>query len=278
MRDLADSYGIKLICAGAESPWSNSIYERLNGVLVISVQKIQHDTNCNLKIALVWGVSARNSLQNCYRYSPNQLVFSSNLSFPNFYNGNPTVLEERTASEIVADNLKAMHSVSVEFLKNESNEKLRKALLHQVRSSDVDNLNNGDSVFSKRNDSDKLYGPGVVIGKDGKQVLARHGGTYVRVHICRLQHAPHNNTEKLFVKDKTNNVRKSQSCDSSQNIQSESEDDVAGPSPTATDGRVSEFVTPRKSGSSKPVIRQRIECWPKHDGNMFSVKVISPGR
>lgn len=32
-----------------------------------------------------------------------------------------------------------------------------------------------------------MYGPGVVIGRDGSQVFVSHGGEYIRVHCCRLQ-------------------------------------------------------------------------------------------
>ena len=31
-----------------------------------------------------------------------------------------------------------------------------------------------------------------MIGRDGKQVLVRHGGTYVRVHICSLTQRDNN--------------------------------------------------------------------------------------
>ena len=33
-----------------------------------------------------------------------------------------------------------------------------------------------------------MHGPAVVIGKDNQQILVKHGGSYVRVHPCRLQH------------------------------------------------------------------------------------------
>ena len=195
MQEMSDNFGVHLVCTAAQSPWSNSICERLNGILGISVNKIVEDVNCSLSIALSWAVAARNALQNCHGYSPNQLVFGFNPSLPNVYDGGLAVLEGRTKSRMVADNLNAMHDARTDFIRNEANEKLRRALLHQVRSSDVENLNNGDRVFFKRNEDSKWQGPGIVIGKDGKQVLVRHGGNYVRVHTCRLQHDPNQITE-----------------------------------------------------------------------------------
>ena len=188
MRELSDGFGIHLVCTAAQSPWSNSICERLNGILSVSVRKIIDDTGCSMHVALSWAVAARNALQNCHGYSPNQLVFGFNPSLPNVYDGELSALENRTKFKIIADNLNAMHHAREDFIKNENNEKIRRALLHQVRSSRVENLSSGDRVFYKRNESAKWQGPGVVIGQDGKQVLVRHGGIYVRVHTCRLQH------------------------------------------------------------------------------------------
>ena len=69
----------------------------------------------------------------------------------------------------------------------ESSERIKRALRYNVRPTDSDNLVNGDIVYYKRKDDSQWRGPGTVIGKDGKQVLVRHGGIYVRVHSCRLQ-------------------------------------------------------------------------------------------
>ena len=72
------------------------------------------------------------------------------------------------------------------FIESESSEKLRRALRHQVRTNLADSFKNGDLVLFKRNESDRWMGPGSVIGWEHKQVLVKHGGTYVRVHPSRL--------------------------------------------------------------------------------------------
>ena len=59
-----------------------------------------------------------------------------------------------------------------------------------MRVTEISDLCNGDEVYFKRNGEQRWHGPGTVIGRDGKQVLVRHGGVYIRAHICRLAKFP----------------------------------------------------------------------------------------
>ena len=190
MRQFGETFNVKIMTTAAESPWSNGVCERLNAVLGGMVTKIVNDTSCDVSIGLAWAVSARNALNNFSGFSPNQLVFGFNPALPDVFTSQLPALEEVSASKIVRDNLNALHIARQEFIKVESSERVRRALRHNVRASDVENLVNGDSVFYKRNDSKEWRGPGIVIGKDGKQVLVKHGGTYVRVHTCRISRTP----------------------------------------------------------------------------------------
>ena len=70
-------------------------------------------------------------------------------------------------------------------MKCEADEKIRRALRHQIRTSE-EIFGPGDSVFYKRDGINKWLCPGKVIFQDGKVVFARHGGTYVRVSTNRL--------------------------------------------------------------------------------------------
>ena len=42
-----------------------------------------------------------------------------------------------------------------------------------------------------------MHGPGIVIGRDGKQIIAIHGGTFHRVHECRLTKVPCSNNKNV---------------------------------------------------------------------------------
>ena len=190
MRELGDKFGIKILTTAAESPWSNGICERLNGVLSNLVNKILHESHCDLEIALSWAVSARNSLDNNSGYSPNQLVFGYNPNIPDVFHSELPGLEDASKEELIRKNLNAMHIARQEFIKFESDERIRRALRHNVRQTNVDNLHQGDDVYYKRNANDQWQGPATVIGKDNKQVIIKHGGYPLRVHIVRLAKHP----------------------------------------------------------------------------------------
>lgn len=189
MRALGEAFNIKIMTTSAESPWSNGVCERQNAVLGDIVRKIMDDNGCDLEVALAWAVSARNTLTNFAGFSPNQLVFGHNPGLPNVYVNDPPALETTQPSDIVRANLTAMHVARREFMKSESSERISRAMRHNIRSSDLNDVQNGDEVFYKRNGSHEWHGPGIVIGRDGKQVLVRHGGVYVRVHQCRITRA-----------------------------------------------------------------------------------------
>ena len=111
-------------------------------------------------------------------------------------------------SEIITENLNAMHATRKGFIECEASEKLRRAIRHQVRTSITDLYKNGDLVLYKRNESDRLLDPGAVIGWEHKQVLVKHGATYVRVHPSCLILYPvtHHDTSEPVKHHSQNNV------------------------------------------------------------------------
>ena len=186
-REMCESFSIDVAKTAAESPWSNGLCERHNGVLKQSVKKVIEDTNCSLETAVSWAVSAKNTLHGHNGYSPNMIVFGRNPNMPGVPDDKLPALEE-VSSITVERNLAAMRSAREAFIQSESSEKIKRALKSKVRSFNDARFQNGDRVYYKRNDSDKWKGPGSVIGQENKQVLVKHGSEYVRVHISRLIH------------------------------------------------------------------------------------------
>ena len=202
LQQLGEAFNFKVMTTSAESAWSNGVCERLNAVLGNSVEKIILDTECDIETALAWAVSARNALSNFSGFSPNQMVFSHNPVLPNLALNDPPAFEKVTDSETVRNNLNAMHVARTEFIRQDVDEKLVRAMKHNIRATHNENLVNGDEVFYKRNESNEWKGPGIVIGRDGKQVLVKHGGTYVRVHTCRLRSTGTTHTESQDRQDR----------------------------------------------------------------------------
>ena len=187
-RELGEQFNIVIMSTPAESPWSNGIVERHNAVLGKMVHKLMLDEKrFPIDVIVAWSVSAKNALNTCYGYSPNQLVFGRNPNFPSNLTNNPPAMEDITYSELVSKHLCAMHEARKAFIEAESNDKLRRALKTKTRVTTGISYDLGDLVYYKRKDSEKWKGPGKVIGKENKQLLVKHGGHYICVHPCSLQ-------------------------------------------------------------------------------------------
>ena len=94
--------------------------------------KVFEDMKCDINIALAWAVSAHNALANNSGFSPNQLVFGFNPAVPTVTNSPLPALESVSGSDIVRQNLNALHSARREYLKNESSKRIKRVLRHNV--------------------------------------------------------------------------------------------------------------------------------------------------
>ena len=187
MREMHEKYGIQTSTTPGEAPYSNGIVERNNAVIYESMMKTKEDTRCTFEMALAWAVSAKNALQNVYGYSPNQLVLGCNANLPSVLSSQLPALNPVCSSDIVRNNLNAMHKARENFIKAESSERIMKALRHKVRTYSEEEFSNGEKVYYQARRGRKGWrGPGKVLGKENNFVLIRHGDAYYRCHPCQL--------------------------------------------------------------------------------------------
>ena len=210
--DMCNNLGINFHTTAAEAPWSNGMVEKHNGLIGDAVSKIMHDVRCSVEIALCWALNAKNTLQNIHGFSPYQLVFGRNPNLPSVFTDKLPALEGVTKSQLVADQLNALHKARQEFIKSESAEKLRRALRGQTRTHSNMKYIQGEEVFYKRDDDKYWQGPGRVIGQDGSQVLIKIATGPIRVATCRviLTSEAEQNREVLEDNDNRNEI---QDCD-----------------------------------------------------------------
>ena len=184
--NMSEALNIKVRVTAGESPWSNGLVERHNLIISEMLDSIMEDNDINIDIALAWALNAKNSLQNCHGFSPYQLSIGSNPKLPCAFSDLPPALSHEASSKIIKQNLDALHRAREAFIKAENSERIRRAARTNIRSSNFNAYTTGELVYYKRNDNRKWHGPGAVIGKDGCQVLIKHGSYYVRVHTCRV--------------------------------------------------------------------------------------------
>ena len=174
--------------SAAEVPWSNGIIERHNAVPRKIIKKLQLDNNNTYPIDVIvsWAISAKNALQSCYGFSPNELVFGKSANLPSNLVTLPPAMEDVSHADILAKHLNTLHAARKAFIKAESSDKLQRALKAKNRETTGIEFEIGDMVYYKRNSSDKWRGLGTVIGKENKHILVKHDGYYIRVHRCSL--------------------------------------------------------------------------------------------
>ena len=149
--ELAEKFNITVHTTAAESPWSNGLVEKHNHIIGDMAIKTQQDSQCDLELAVLWSVAAKNALSNVYGFSPNQLVFGKNPNYPTVHLDLPPAQNTSSINEYIADTLQSLHHARQAFIKQESSERLRRALAHKTRNQTFFNV--GDNVYYKRNDS-----------------------------------------------------------------------------------------------------------------------------
>ena len=183
---MNEKLGVEICTTPGEAPFSNGTVERNNKVLYESMMKTMDDCKCDMETALAWAVSAKNALQNQGGYSPNQLVFGTNVNLPSVITDLPPALESSVSSDVVRNKLNALHKARQNFIKAESSERIKRALRHNVRTYSEEVFEAGDKVFYRRRAFKGWKGPGIVLGKEGNFVLLRHGNAFYRCHPCHL--------------------------------------------------------------------------------------------
>ena len=184
--DMCENLNVRFITTAAEAPWSNGLVERHNDIIGLAVAKILEDFNCSVEVALCWSVNAKNSLQNVHGFSPYQLVFGRNPNLPSALSDKLPALEGVTSSQLVAEQLNALHKARQEFIQLESSEKLRRALRSKTRTHNNTRYMQGDTVYYKWDDEKRWRGPGSVIGQTGSVVLVKVPTGLVTVHTSRI--------------------------------------------------------------------------------------------
>ena len=201
--EMASRLGIEPQSTPAESPWCNGICERHNSILGKMVEKIKDDTKCSISVACAWASNAKNQLNNQMGFSPHQLVFGSNPTFPSVLNDDCLPAHgHKSEDQVISENLQAMKTAREKFIQLENTSRLKRALASSGPTQDRTTYVQGDKVYYKREQHKTWLGPATVVGMIENQVLIKHGGQLLRAHPCKVR-LVHQRQDPPEDKDKT---------------------------------------------------------------------------
>ena len=272
-RELNEKFNIETATTAAESPFSNGVCERHHLVLVEAMKKTMIDENCTAEIALAYATAAKNSLSNQGGYSPNQLVFGFNPNTPSVLHDSLPALNNECSSEIVRKNLNANFSARQNYIQAESSERIQWALRHKTRTYADENYEIGEKVFYRRKNFKGWKGPAVVLGKDEKFILIRHGGGHYRVHPCHLMKVNKRNQKEDTEKGNSNSNNKPTMMKYSSKTSNSEENGDSEEIGDSEENGDSEY----KKGIIKPMKNDYVKYKLKNSEEWFEVKVQSYG-
>ena len=186
MLEVSGQLNVVHLTTASEAAWMNGLCEKNHETNDNILGAIVRDyPEMNLKSALAWACTAKNSLSNVYGFSPFQIVFGKNPRLPSILNDPPPAWEIKPMSKTLLQNLILINRTREEFVKSLSCAKIKKALLSRVRTMDRV-YKPGQEVYYKRDRDDAWSGPAKVVAQDNKIILIKHGGSWKKISANRL--------------------------------------------------------------------------------------------
>ena len=177
MQDVASILDVRLTTTASYSPHQNGVNERNHATVDFMMKKMMDsDSSLTPENALFWSLNAKNSLQNCYGFSPYQLVFAANPQLPSATLCGPPGYENVSISDAFVKNSNALHQAREAFIEAESSITLKKALKSRIHLRG-DNIEEGDYIYYKKDSKGgKIFrGPSKVVAVNGKKLFIDEG-------------------------------------------------------------------------------------------------------
>ena len=186
MLEVMSYLNVVHLTTGSEAAWMNGLCEKNHETNDNILGAIVRDyPDLDLRSALPWACTAKNSLSNVYGFSPFQIVFGKNPRLPSILNDPPPAWEVKPMSKQLQQNIKLINKTREEFVKSLSCAKIKRALLARVRT--IDRVYQpGEEVYYKRDKGDGWLGPAKVVAQDNKIILIKHGGSWKKISANRL--------------------------------------------------------------------------------------------
>ena len=179
LEEVASHLGVTVTTTASYSPHQNGLNERNHAVVDIMITRmLLSEPTLKPQMALLWALNAKNSLENCYGFTPFQLHIGRTPMMPSATRDGPPSFEDVTKSENFAAHLNALHAARREFVRAESSQSLKLAMKSKVHPRG-DDVASGDEIYYKqktlRKEGAVWSGPAKVVATNGKKLFVDKG-------------------------------------------------------------------------------------------------------
>ncbi len=178
--------GIKTKATSAFSPFENGIVERHNGVIKITMTKLNADYRTladdmtRINMVLHRAIFAKNSMMNLNGYSPFLRTFGVDVSII------PSI---ETESVVITDvwvkeQMDAVHKVRKAFLEAESDQRIKAAMNRKADPYHIPLPIGSQAMYYRdgKKGEKGWHGPGKIIDRDGSEYTIKHGRNLLSIH------------------------------------------------------------------------------------------------
>ena len=179
MQDVANKLGVELTTTASYSPHQNGVNERNHAVVdLMIVRMLASDKSLSPRVALMWALNAKNSLDNYHGFSSFQLHIGYNPELISAVRDGPPTLENTAKSRSFVSHVNAMMAAREGFIKAESSFSLKKALKSKIHPRGND-ITEGDLIYYKKVEGKTKTplwkGPSKVTSVNGKKLFIDSG-------------------------------------------------------------------------------------------------------
>ena len=186
MVEFSQNMGLRLYLTAGHSPFSNGSMERNHYSIDLTILKLlEEDKDIDIEDALRKALYAYNTQVRKSGFSPYQLVYGKQFSFPGIVDGNPAS-DEPIEKDAIRQQMVQRVKAEDMYRQYEESDKIKRFLAQKARAYEDYSFREGEEFIYKEDGKTKWSGPAKIISIDNIKIKVSHDGYARTVHKSKV--------------------------------------------------------------------------------------------